>query len=140
MKGTEQYTKTKSKIRNKPKLLDRVRPTIRTKHYSIRTEEAYVSWIKRFIIFHNKRHPRDMGKKEINKFLTHLAINKHLSASTQNQVLCAIVFLYKHALKKEPGDFGNEIPLNIINIGYKLPLFEMQHIFIFVILVIIIDL
>ncbi len=93
----------------KPKLLDQVRLILRTKYYSLRTEESYISWIKRFIKFHNKKHPRDMGKKEINKFITHLAINEHLSASTQNQALCAIVFLYKHVLKKELGDFGNVI-------------------------------
>ncbi len=93
----------------KPKLLDQVRFAIRAKHYSIRTEQSYVSWIKRFILFHRKRHPREMGEVEINQFLTHLAVNKRVSASTQNQALCAIVFLYKHVLKQELGGFGDVV-------------------------------
>ena len=92
-------------IKTKPKLLDQVRSAIRTKHYSIRTEEAYVTWIKRYILFHKKRHPLKMGEKEIGEFLTHLAVKENVSASTQNQALCAIVFLYKYVLKKELGDF-----------------------------------
>ena len=79
---------------NKPKLLDQVRQVIRIKHYSLRTEESYINWIKRFIFFHNKRHPIEMGEKEIGEFITHLAKNEKVSASTQNQALCAIVFLY----------------------------------------------
>ncbi len=67
------------------KLLDRVRNRIRVKGYSIRTEQSYVSWIRRFILFHNKRHPQDMGKDEIEAYLTHLAVNRHVSPSTQNQ-------------------------------------------------------
>ena len=94
-------------IAKQPKLLDQVRDAIRTKHYSMKTEEAYVHWIKRFILFHNKRHPKEMGEKEINQFLTHLAAKEKVSASTQNQALCAIVFLYKHVLKIELGNFGN---------------------------------
>ena len=66
------------------KLLDQVRDAIRLKHYSIRTEEAYVSWIKRFILFHKKRHPLEMGAAEIEEFLTHLAVNENVAASTQN--------------------------------------------------------
>ncbi len=69
------------------KLLDQVRDTIRLKHYSIRTEEAYVNWIRRFILFHGKRHPREMGDTEIAAFLTHLAVEGHVAASTQNQAL-----------------------------------------------------
>ena len=95
--------------RQRPKLLDQVRLILRTKHYSLRTEESYINWIKRFIIFHNKMHPRTMGEEEINRFLTHLAVKEHLSASTQNQALCAIVFLYKHVLQKDLGDFGEII-------------------------------
>jgi len=68
----------------KPKLLAQVRTAIRTKHYSIRTEESYVNWIKRYILFHNKRHPTQMGEKEINEFISHLAVNGKVSASTQN--------------------------------------------------------
>jgi len=87
--------------------LDQVRAAIRTQHYSYRTEQSYVHWIKRFIIYQNKRHPIDMGEKEINEFFSHLAVKEKVSASTQNQALCAIVFLYKHVLKMELSDFGN---------------------------------
>lgn len=86
--------------RKRPKkLLDQVRDAIRRKHYSIRTEEAYVSWIKRFILFHNKRHPREMGAPEIEAFLTHLAVERRVAASTQNQALSAILFLYREVLR-----------------------------------------
>ena len=91
----------------KPKLLDQVREVIRTKHYSFRTEQAYVFWIKKFIFFHKKRHPQEMAAKEINEFLTYLAVKENVSASTQNQALCAIVFLYKQVLKIELQDFGD---------------------------------
>ena len=87
----------------KPKLLDQVRAAIRAKHYSIRTEEAYVQWIRRYILFHNKRHPREMGPPEINAFLSHLATARRVAASTQNQALCAILFLYKEVLEQDPG-------------------------------------
>ena len=80
------------------KLLDAVRETIRLKHYSPRTEEAYVHWITRFVRFHNKRHPREMGAAEIEAFLTHLAVDQHVAASTQNQALSAILFLYRYVL------------------------------------------
>ena len=93
----------------KPKLLDQVRAAIRTRHYSIRTEESYVNWVKKFILFHNKRHPKEMGEKEINEFLTHLAVNRKVAASTQNQALCAIIFLYKHVLKIDIGDLGEMV-------------------------------
>jgi integron integrase len=82
-----------------PKLLDQVSEVLRTRHYSIRTEKAYNDWIYRFIIFHNKRHPREMGEPEISQFLTHLAVERHVAPSTQNQALCAILFLYKEVLK-----------------------------------------
>jgi len=80
------------------RLLDQMREILRLHHYSIRTEEAYLEWVKRFILFHNKRHPSDMGEKEVSAFLTYLAVNKHVSASTQNQALSAILFLYKRVL------------------------------------------
>ena len=86
-----------------PKLLDQVRHTIRTRHYSSKTEESYVHWIKRFIFFHNKRHPAEMGEKEIARFLSSLASELHVSASTQNQALNAILFLYRDVLRKEIG-------------------------------------
>ncbi|HUN01154.1 MAG TPA: integron integrase [Halothiobacillus sp.] len=81
-----------------PKLLDLVRERIRVKHYSIRTETSYVQWIKRFILFHNKRHPREMGAPEVEAFLTHLAVVGDVSASTQNQALSALLFLYREVL------------------------------------------
>jgi hypothetical protein len=68
----------------KPKLLDQVRHALRAKHYSIHTEEAYLHWIKRFILYHNKRHPREMNSPEIEQFLTHLAVEQNVAASTQN--------------------------------------------------------
>jgi len=70
-----------------PKLLDQVREAIRIKHYSYRTEESYVAWIRRFILFHQKRHPKDMGTAEITAFLSHLAVKEQVAASTQNQAL-----------------------------------------------------
>lgn len=82
----------------KPRLLDQVRDVLRTFHYSIRTEESYIQWIKRYIYFHDKRHPKDMGENEVRQFLTHLAVDKNVSASTQNQALSAILFLYKRVL------------------------------------------
>ena len=81
-----------------PKLLDRVHAALRTRHYSRRTEEAYVAWIKRFIFFHQKRHPSSMGADEVNAFLTWLATEQKVSASTQNQALGALLFLYRYVL------------------------------------------
>jgi integron integrase len=84
-----------------PKLLDQVRDKIRVKHYSIRTETQYVQWIRRFILFHKKRHPKDMGAAEAEAFLTHLAVEGNVSASTQNQALSALLFLYREVLGME---------------------------------------
>jgi integron integrase len=84
-----------------PKLLDQVRGKIRLKHYSIRTEQAYSDWIKRFILFHNKTHPAEMGAAEVEQFLTHLAVNGNVAASTQNQAKSALLFLYKEVLAVE---------------------------------------
>jgi len=96
--------------RNKqPRLLEQVRNAIRTKHYSIRTEESYTRWIKRFILFHNKRHPQNMGAKEVNAFLNHLAVKRGVAASTQTQTLCAIVFLYKQIFNRDLGTLDNLI-------------------------------
>jgi len=81
-----------------PKLLDQVRDRIRVKHYSIRTETQYVQWVRRFILFHGKKHPRDMGAPEVEAFLTHLAVDGHVAAATQNQALSALLFLYKEVL------------------------------------------
>ena len=82
-----------------PRLLDVVRDRIRTRHYSVRTETAYAGWIKRFILFHNKRHPRDMGGAEVEAFLTSLAVDRNVAASTQNQALAALLFLYREVLQ-----------------------------------------
>jgi integrase len=83
------------------KLLDQVRFGIRLKHYSYRTEETYVYWIRRFILFQNKRHPQEMGTPEVTVFLTHLAVTERVAASTQNQALNAILFLYRVVLQQE---------------------------------------
>jgi site-specific recombinase XerD len=84
-----------------PKLLDRVRWHLRVKHYSIRTEQAYTDWIRRYILFHRKRHPEEMGEEEIARFLTHLAVEKHVAASTQNQALSALLFLYQQVFERK---------------------------------------
>jgi len=92
-----QYVKDNNR-RNPKKLLDLAREILRRKHYSIRTEEAYVGWITRYIYFHNKRHPKDMGVPEIEEFLTHLAVERNVSPSTQNQAFNALLFLYRNVL------------------------------------------
>ena len=86
---------------DKPKLLDQVRQQIRLRNYSIRTERVYAEWIKRFIRFHAYRHPAEMGAAEIEAYLTHLAVKRDVSASTQNQALAALLFLYKQVLKQD---------------------------------------
>lgn len=97
-------------MQKKPrKLLDQVRDTLRTKHYSYRTEQSYIDWIRRYILFHNKRHPMEMGGDEIKQFITYLAVERNVAASTQNQALSALLFLYKHVLEKEI-----EIPSNLL--------------------------
>ena len=85
----------------KKELLDQLRDTLRIKHYSYRTEESYVQWVRRFILFHKKRHPAEMGAPEIKAFLAYLARERNVSASTQNQALSAILFLYREVLHKE---------------------------------------
>ncbi|MBI4611892.1 MAG: phage integrase N-terminal SAM-like domain-containing protein, partial [Candidatus Rokubacteria bacterium] len=84
-------------------MLDRVRRAMRARHLSPKTEEAYVGWIKRFIFFHGKRHPAEMGEAEIGRFLTSLASDSHVAASTQNQALNALLFLYHKVLENEIG-------------------------------------
>jgi integron integrase len=88
----------------KKKLLDQVSDIIRLKHYSIRTEETYLNWIRRYILFHKKRHPAEMGEEEISAFLTHLAVKEKVAAATQNQALNAIVFLYREVVKRDLGE------------------------------------
>lgn len=87
----------------KPKLLDQVREAIRVRHMAHSTEKTYVDWIRRFILFHNKRHPKEMGKLEVEAFLTHLAVHGNVAASTQNQALSALLFLYRIVLEQELG-------------------------------------
>jgi Phage integrase, N-terminal SAM-like domain len=94
------------------KLLDQVRDAIRLKHYSLRTEQTYVDWIKRYIIFHRKEHPKEMGAPQVKAFLEHLAIDLHVSASTQNQALNALVFLYREIIGQDFGDLGDVLRAN----------------------------
>jgi site-specific recombinase XerD len=101
--------KNEQPYRRGPRLLDQVRNVIRCKHYSIRTEHGYVDWIRRYIFFHDKLHPKDMGEAHISGFLTHLAVDKKVASSTQNQALCALVFLYREVLKKDVGEFESLI-------------------------------
>ncbi len=92
-----------------PKLLDQMRESMRARHYRSRTEETYCQWVRRYILFHQKRHPAEMGEPEINAFLTHLAVKDKVSASTQNQALSAILYLYRHVIGREVGDLGEVI-------------------------------
>jgi integron integrase len=94
-------------IEKKTKLLDQVRETIRTKHYSYRTEQTYVQWIRGYILFHGKKHPKDMGEEEINRFLKYLAVQRNVAASTQTQALSALLFLYKQVLRQDIGLIEN---------------------------------
>ncbi len=87
-------------MESKTKLLDQMRLVLRLKHMSIRTENTYVHWVRRFILFHHKRHPKDMGATEIRAFLSHLAVHVQVAASTQNVALNSLVFLYRHVLKQ----------------------------------------
>lgn len=89
--------------------MDEMREALRSRHYSKRTEKAYCLWVKRYIYFHKLRHPAEMTEPEINAFLTHLAVDEHLSASTQNQALAAILFLYRHVICYELGDLGHVV-------------------------------
>ncbi|NCJ06245.1 integron integrase [Synechococcales cyanobacterium C] len=86
------------------KLLDQVRDALRVRHYAYRTEETYVQWIRRYILFHGKRHPKDMAEPEVQAFLTHLAVEGNVAASTQNQALSALLFLYRYVLNQPLAD------------------------------------
>lgn len=88
-------------------LLEQVREAIRVRHYSLRTEDTYLHWVKRFIVFHGNRHPAEMGAGEIGHFLSALAVEQQVSAATQNQALNALVFLYRHVLKLDVGQIEN---------------------------------
>ncbi|MBL7663290.1 integron integrase [bacterium] len=89
----------------KPKLLDQMRMVMRLNHMSLATEKAYINWAKRFILFHRKQHPKNLGTNAIVQFLSYLAVNKHVAAATQNQALNSLVFLYREVLKLEIGNF-----------------------------------
>jgi site-specific recombinase XerD len=96
---TLQLTQIKAKYRPKAaRLMDQVREVLRYHHYAYRTEQAYLKWIVQFIRFNGRRHPKELGKADIERFLSHLACNRNVAAATQNQALNAIVFLYKHVL------------------------------------------
>jgi len=92
-----------------PKLLEQVREVIRVRHYSLRTEETYLRWTKRFILFHGKRHPREMGVQEVQQFLSHLAVEGRVAASTQSQALSALLFLYQQVLKQDIGSIDEVV-------------------------------
>jgi integron integrase len=92
-----------------PRLLDQMREALRARHYSVRTERSYCAWVRRFVHFHGLRHPAEMGEAEINAFLTHLAVDEDVSASTQNQALAALLFLYRHVLARQVGDLAGVI-------------------------------
>ena len=94
-------TRISQTVRPKVRLLDQVRETIRRKHYSLRTEATYIDWIKRYIFFHQKRHPAEMGAPEMEQFLNYLAVKRQVAASTQNQALSALVFLYREVLHQD---------------------------------------
>ncbi len=95
-----------SKSGHKPKLPGCLRESFRSRHYSRRTEQTYCHWVRRFIFFHKVCHPAEMAEPEINAFLTHLAVKEKVNASTQNQALSALLFLYRHVTGREVGDLG----------------------------------
>ena len=92
-----------------PKLMDRLREALHSRHYSRRTEQTYSLWVRRYIHFHTVRHPAEMAEPEINALLTHLAVKEKVSASTQNQALSALLFLYRHVIGREVGDLNEVI-------------------------------
>ena len=103
-----QYNETPPRQQS-PRLLEQVRMAIRAKHYSLRTEDTYVQWIRRFILFQDKRHPQAMGAAEVQQFLTDLAVTQQVAASTQNQALSALLFLYKEVLHRPIGDLESVV-------------------------------
>lgn len=109
MTSDQKSTATVEGAERPPKLLEQMHEALRARHYSRRTEATYCHWVRRYIYFHKIRHPAEMGEIEINAFLTHLAVNEKVSASTQNQALCGLLFLYRHVLKRELGDLGDVI-------------------------------
>ncbi|TAK57403.1 MAG: integron integrase, partial [Bacteroidetes bacterium] len=98
-----------SETDRKPKLMDCLREALRSRHYSSRTEQTYCHWVRRYIFFHKVRRPAEMAEPKSNAFLTHLAVKEKVSASTQNQALSALLFLYRHVIGREVGDLGKVI-------------------------------
>jgi integron integrase len=112
----------------KPKLLDRVREKIRAKHYSLRTEHAYVAWIRRFILFNDKKHPGEMSAPEVEQFLTHLAIEGRVASATQNQALAALLFLYRDVLEVELPWIANVVRARMpVRVPVVLPRADVQR-------------
>ncbi len=110
-------------------LLDRIRAELRVKRYAYSTEKTYIDWIVRYIRFHGTRHPATMGAPEVKAFLTHLAVNRNVSAATQTQALCALVFLYKHIFKQDLGDLGGYAwPKKRPHLPVVLTVTEVQHV------------
>ncbi len=109
IESLEESAASAANSRRPPKLLDQLRQALRSRHYSPRTEQTYALWVKRFIFHHHLKHPAQMGEADINAFLTHLAVGKNVSASTQNQALCALLFLYRHVIGRDVGDLGEVI-------------------------------
>jgi site-specific recombinase XerD len=107
--SVSRYPRIAPEPAQKPKLLDRLREALRSRHYSRRTEQSYCHWVKRFCYFHNLRHPAEMAEPEINAYLTYLAVKEKVSASTQKQALSALLFVYRHVLDREIGDLGEVI-------------------------------
>jgi integron integrase len=116
---------------SKPPLLEQVRSAIRARHYSIRTEQSYVRWIRGFILFHHKTHPLKMGTREVNAYLTHLAVARKVAQSTQNQALCAILFLYRQVLHREIGPLEDLIrakrPARLPTVFTKTEVQQVMH-------------
>ncbi len=108
-KGADCPSQPGSPAGSAPKLIGRLREALRSRHHRRRTEQSYCQWVKRFIYFHHVRHPAKMAEPEINAFLTHLAVKENVSASTQNQALAALLFLYRHVLGREIGNLGEVI-------------------------------
>ncbi|WP_205601929.1 phage integrase N-terminal SAM-like domain-containing protein, partial [Enterobacter hormaechei] len=90
----------------KSQFIESMRTELRTKHYSYATEKSYLHWVRTFIRFNDYKHPKDMGNSEIERFLNHLAVNRQVSAATQNQALCAIIFMYRNVIKREINDLA----------------------------------
>lgn len=107
--GPEEGDPSRRPHARRPKLMDKMREALRSRHYSPRTEQAYCMWVKRFIFFHDVRHPAEMGEREINAFLTHLAVKEKVSPSTQNQALAALLFLYRNVIGRELGELGEVV-------------------------------